>query len=47
VNTLFCHDVWAASVPLRTTFPRIFEICENENMTVADTIVVNWQFGLS
>jgi hypothetical protein len=40
--TRFWDDVWLTSSPLRIGFPRVYEICEERDISVADCAKKNW-----
>jgi hypothetical protein len=44
-KTQFWNDVWLTSVPLRLTFNRLFSICEECSISVADCAARDWQVG--
>jgi hypothetical protein len=44
--TQFLNDVWLTSVPLRIHFPKLFEICDDMNISVAECAGMNWQINL-
>jgi hypothetical protein len=43
--TQFWNDVWITSSPQRVGFPRLFAICENKELLVADCANMGWDFG--
>jgi hypothetical protein len=43
--TSFWHDAWCSSHPLRDSFPDIFNICNEQNMTVAEAAALGWNFS--
>jgi hypothetical protein len=44
-NTSFWWDAWCDQIPLIDRFPEIFDICIEQNMTVADAANMNWNFS--
>jgi hypothetical protein len=44
--TQFWQNVWVTSVPLRIAFPKVYAICENEHITIAECVRIGWQLGL-
>jgi hypothetical protein len=44
--TQFWNDVWLESVPLRVCFPRLSEICDNKEGSVAEYAARGWHLGL-
>ena len=38
------QDVWCGSTPLKEQFPTLFEICNEQNITVAKIAQRNWRF---
>jgi hypothetical protein len=41
-RTQFWNDVWITSSPLRISFPRIYDICDNKNISVAGCAQMDW-----
>jgi hypothetical protein len=44
-NTQFWNDVWLASSPLRLGFPRLFGICNETHMSVAEGARMDWHLS--
>ena len=44
-NIVDCwHDAWCGPTPLKEQFPNLFEICNEQNITVAKIAQRNWRF---
>jgi hypothetical protein len=43
--TQFWNDVWPTSSPLTTCFPKLYEICDNKNVSVAKYVEATWQIN--
>jgi hypothetical protein len=44
-TTSFWHDAWCSSQSLRDSFPNIFNICNEQTMTVAEAAACGWNFS--
>jgi hypothetical protein len=42
-RTQLWNDVWIASTPLRICFPRLYAICEDQNISVGNCAQVKWE----
>jgi hypothetical protein len=43
--TSFYCDAWCQFNPLKDPFPDIFDICNEQNVTVADAVALGWNFS--
>jgi hypothetical protein len=43
-KTSFWCDAWCDQIPLKDRFPEIFDICIEQDVTVADAANMNWNF---
>jgi hypothetical protein len=43
-NTIFWGDTWCDQLPLMERFVDIYDICVEQNITVADAATLNWNF---
>jgi hypothetical protein len=43
--TSLWHDAWCSSQPLRDMFPDIFTICNEQNVTVAESAALGWNLS--
>jgi hypothetical protein len=44
-RTQFWNDVWLTSSPLRISFSRLFDICDDPNVLVAYCVARGWMLG--
>jgi hypothetical protein len=44
-NTSFWCDSWCDQLPLKDRFPEIYDICIEQNVTVAEAAVMHWNFS--
>jgi hypothetical protein len=42
-TTDFCHDAWCGSLPLKEKYPDLYEICNDQKVTVAMMAQRNWR----
>jgi hypothetical protein len=40
------NDVWLQSSPLRICYPKLFEVCDNKEGSMAECAARGWQLGL-
>jgi hypothetical protein len=43
--TSFWHDAWCGKIPLKDSFPEIFHICNEQDITVAAAANLGWNFS--
>jgi hypothetical protein len=43
--TSFWYDAWCSTHPLKEIFPDIFNICNEQGMTVTEAAVLGWNFS--
>jgi hypothetical protein len=44
IKIRFCHDVWLDECPLRIQYPRLFNICRQQDWAVAESHNIDWNF---